>query len=166
MECNGNEMMKSTNNLQTDNVNAIDGYKITTDKTFIDIKVVHEFIATSYWAKNIPLTVLQKAIENSLCFSVLAQGNQQVGFARLITDKATFAYLADVFIVNEHRGKGLSKWLIETIVSHPETTGLRKMMLATSGAHGLYAQFGFLPIDNPEILMQIWQPNIYSNTKG
>ncbi|GIU53212.1 N-acetyltransferase [Shewanella sp. KT0246] len=166
MEYNGNEMMKSANNLQTDNVNAIDGYNITTDKTCIDIKVVHHFIASSYWAKNIPLNVLQKAIKNSLCFSVLAQDNQQVGFARLISDKATFAYLADVFVVDEHRGKGLSKWLIETIVCHPETTGLRRMMLATSDAHGLYAQFGFLPIDNPEILMQIWQPNIYSMTKG
>ena len=107
------------------------------------------------------MAVLQKAIEHSSCFSVLTESNQQVGFARLITDKATFAYLADVFVVDEYRGKGLSKWLINSIVNHKDVIGLRRMMLATSDAHKLYAQFGFLPVTNPEILMQIWRSTIY-----
>ncbi|MCL1046767.1 GNAT family N-acetyltransferase [Shewanella electrodiphila] len=139
----------------------VKGFKISTDKEDIDINILHQFLTHSYWAKDIPMAVLQKAIEHSSCFSVLTESNQQVGFARLITDHATFGYLADVFVVDEHRGKGLSKWLIDSIVNHKDVIGLRRMMLATSDAHKLYAQFGFLPITNPEILMQIWRPTIY-----
>ncbi|SHO54601.1 acetyltransferase [Vibrio quintilis] len=105
---------------------------------------------------------MQKAIANSLCFGVYKDSGEQVGFARMITDKATFAYLSDVFISETHRGAGLSKWLIHEIVSHPELQGLRRIVLATSDAHGLYEQYGFKPIANPEIFMQIWQPDVYS----
>ncbi|MDO6777013.1 GNAT family N-acetyltransferase [Shewanella sp. 3_MG-2023] len=142
------------------------GYVISTDQNKLDISVIHGFISQSYWAKGMPITVLAKAIEHSLCFGVFTDEDQQVGFARLITDRATFAYLADVFITDLHRGIGLSKLLIETVISHPDIQGLRRMMLATRDAHGLYAQYGFLPIDNPEILMQIWRPNIYQQAQN
>ncbi|PMG28344.1 GNAT family N-acetyltransferase [Shewanella sp. 10N.286.52.C2] len=142
------------------------GYVISTDQNKLDISVIHGFISQSYWAKGMPITVLAKAIEHSLCFGVFTDQDQQVGFARLITDRATFAYLADVFITDQHRGIGLSKLLIEKVISHPDIQGLRRMMLATRDAHGLYAQYGFLPIDNPEILMQIWRPNIYQQAQN
>ncbi|PMG47355.1 GNAT family N-acetyltransferase [Shewanella sp. 10N.286.52.B9] len=142
------------------------GYVISTDQNKLDISVIHGFISQSYWAKGMPITVLAKAIEHSLCFGVFTDQGEQVGFARLITDRATFAYLADVFITDQHRGIGLSKLLIETVISHPDIQGLRRMMLATRDAHGLYAQYGFLPIDNPEILMQIWRPNIYQQAQN
>ncbi|WP_394494973.1 GNAT family N-acetyltransferase [Shewanella sp. ENK2] len=149
-----------------ESVQPVEGYYIDTDKTNIDINVVYGYISNSYWAKDIPIEVLTKAIANSLCFGVYTVDDQQVGFARLITDKASFAYLADVFILEQHRGKGLSKWLIHDIMTHPEIVGLRRMMLATRDAHGLYAQFGFLPIENPEILMQIWRPSIYLSSQN
>ncbi|EJC1211831.1 GNAT family N-acetyltransferase [Vibrio parahaemolyticus] len=137
------------------------GFEISTDINRLNFEVIHDFISRSYWAAGIPKETLEKAISNSFCFGIYDSIGHQVGFARLITDKATFAYLADVFIIESQRGKGLSKWLVETIVSHPELQGLRRMVLATSDAHGLYAQYGFKPIENPDILMQIWRPNIY-----
>ncbi|WP_105264354.1 GNAT family N-acetyltransferase [Pseudoalteromonas sp. T1lg76] len=142
------------------------GYRISTNHEDLDFEVIYQFISQSYWAMGIPRATLRKAIDNSFCFGVFENGGQQVGFARLITDRATFAYLADVFVVEAHRGKGLSKWLVESIVSHPDLQGLRRMVLATRDAHGLYAQYGFKGIENPEILMQIWQPNIYSEQKA
>ncbi|OUS23235.1 GNAT family N-acetyltransferase [Thalassotalea sp. 42_200_T64] len=137
------------------------GYTISNNKHDFDFDLIYAFLATSYWAKGMPKAVLSKAIENSFCFAVFNNNGEQVGFARLITDKATFAYLADVFIVESHRGLGLSKWLVETIVGHQDLQGLRRMVLATRDAHSLYAQYGFKPVENPEILMQIWQPDIY-----
>ncbi|MEJ2765342.1 GNAT family N-acetyltransferase [Photobacterium sp. MCCC 1A19761] len=137
------------------------GYKISTTQDDFDFEVIYQVISQSYWASGIPREILAKAIANSLCFGVYEDTGQQVGFARLITDKATFAYLADVFIVQSHQGLGLSKWLIEHIVAHPELQGLRRMVLATRDAHGLYAQYGFKAIENPEIFMQIWQPDVY-----
>ena len=136
-------------------------YRISTRQQDIDLEFVHDFLSQSYWAKGIPKQTLATALSNSLCFSVLKDTNTQVGFARVITDKATFAYLADVFIVESERGTGLSKWLLSDIASYPELQGLRRMMLATKDAHGLYQQFGFEPITEPEMLMQIWRPNIY-----
>ncbi|WP_158135831.1 GNAT family N-acetyltransferase [Vibrio navarrensis] len=141
-------------------------YRISTNQDDFDFEVIYRFISQSYWAKDIPKDTLQKALDNSLCFGVLERTGKQVGFARLITDKATFAYLADVFIVEDSRGKGLSKSLIASVVSHPDVQGLRRMVLATRDAHGLYAQYGFKPIENPEVLMQIWQPNVYSEQKA
>lgn len=129
-------------------------YKISTDKSQLDIPLIQKFLSQeSYWAQNVPVEIVQRSIENSLCFGVYHQ-NQQVGFARVITDQATFAYLADVFILPEHRGKGLSKKLIETISNWPSLQGLRRWVLATRDAHTLYEQFGFTSLDKPEIFMQ------------
>ncbi|MCA3980365.1 GNAT family N-acetyltransferase [Vibrio vulnificus] len=137
------------------------GYRVTTDQSEMDFSVIFDFISQSYWAKGIPQATMHKAIDNAFCFAVLQDNGEQVGFARLITDKATFAYLAGVFILPQHRGQGLSKWLMENIIAHPELQGLRRMILATRDAHGLYKQFGFTPIEPVENFMQIWQPNVY-----
>jgi GNAT superfamily N-acetyltransferase len=142
----------------------VDGYEISTDTQKMDIAVIHRYLSKeSYWAKDIPFDIVERSIANSFCFGVFYQ-DKQVGLARLITDKASFAYLCDVFILPEHRGKGLSKWLLTTIQSHPELQGLRRWLLGTKDAHGLYRQFGWVPL--PEELvprfMQRFQPNIYA----
>lgn len=137
------------------------GYRITTDQSEMNFDFVYDFISTSYWAKGIPRDTFDKSVSNSVCFGVLDANNQQVGFARLITDTATFAYLSDVFITEKERGKGLSKLLVDFILNQPETQGLRRIMLGTADAHGLYQQFGFKPLQQPEMLMQIWQPDPY-----
>lgn len=137
-----------------------EGYSITTDTTFFNLEYIHNFLSHSYWAEGIPIETVQKSIENSLSFGVFHLG-RQIGFARMITDKATFAYLADVFIDEAYRGKGLSKWLMEEILSHPELQGLRRMMLATRDAHGLYAQYGFIPLTFVDRWMNIHKPDIY-----
>jgi GNAT superfamily N-acetyltransferase len=142
------------------------GYLISTDRTKLDIAMIHQYLSQeSYWAKNIPVSVVIRSIEHSICFGLYNQ-DQQIGFARVISDKATFAYLADVFILPEYRGKGLSKWMIATIHAEPELQGLRRWLLGTKDAHGLYAQFGWEPI--PESLasrfMQIHNPEAYSKS--
>lgn len=138
-----------------------DDYCISTDNNLLDIPMIHHYLSTeSYWAKNIPLHVLQTSIDNSICFGIY-YFNQQIGFSRVVSDKATFAYLADVFILEPHRGKGLSKWLMETIMHYPELQGLRRWMLGTRDAHGLYAQFGWTPLSNPERFMQLHNPDVY-----
>jgi GNAT superfamily N-acetyltransferase len=120
---------------------------ISTNTSLLNVELIHNYLShQSYWAKDIPVEVVDKSIRNSLCFG-LYYNQQQIGFARLVTDKATFAYLADVFILPEHRGKGLSKWVIEVIQSHPELQGLRRWMLGTRDAHGLYEQFGWTVLD-------------------
>lgn len=130
-----------------------DDFIISTDKSKIDIVAVHNYLCNeSYWAKNIPIDVVKKSIEGSCCFG-LYNKNEQVGFARVITDHATFAYLADVFIAAAYRGRGLGKWLMEVIMKHPELQGLRRWLLATRDAHGLYAKSGFIPLDKPERIM-------------
>lgn len=142
-----------------------DEFILTTDKSKIDINTVHHFLRHSYWAQNIPLAVVQQSIEGSLCFSLL-HPTAQIGFARVITDGATFGYLADVFIDEAWRGRGLSKWMMEAIVQHPSLKGLRRILLATRDAHGLYAQFDFTPITNPENFMQIHRPGLYQAQDG
>jgi GNAT superfamily N-acetyltransferase len=138
-------------------------YLITTDPERIDIEVVHGYLhRDSYWAKNIPLEIVERSIENSLCFSIL-KGDEQVGFARVTTDRATIAYLGDVFVLSEHRGRGLSKWLMECVIAHPELQGLRRWLLATADAHGLYVQSGFTPIKSPERWMERHFPGVYGN---
>lgn len=137
-----------------------DDYTITTDKSALDIHVIHQFLSQSYWAAGVPVAIVQKAIDGSLCFGVF-HGGQQAGFARVVTDKATFAWLADVFIVESHRGKGLSKWLMEIITAHPDLQGLRRFMLATRDAHGLYRQFGFKEPEQIGNFMQVHNPNVY-----
>ena len=122
-------------------------FMISTDPALLNVDVIHGYLSNqSYWAQNVPKEIVQKSITNSLCFGLYFKG-KQVGFARLVTDKATFAYLADVFILKEYQGKGLSKWLMEIIQSHPELQGLRRWMLGTRDAHGLYEQFGWTVLD-------------------
>jgi len=142
-------------------VNANHGeYEISTDPQRIDVAAVHAFLAQSYWSPGIPREVVERAIANSLCFGVY-RGAQQAGFARVVTDKATFAYLADVFVLEPHRGKGLSKWLMAFITGHEALQGLRRFLLATKDAHGLYAQFGFEALANPSRMMESLKPDIY-----
>lgn len=139
----------------------ITGYKISANKNDLDFSVVYQFIASSYWAKGIPQTTMQRAIENSLCFGVFTERNQQVGFARVISDYATYAYLADVFILEGHRGKGLSKWLVAEILNHADLQGLRRFNLVTRDAHGLYEQFGFVRLQTTNGYMKIINSTIY-----
>src|SRR5215831_14902244 len=119
-----------------------DNYLVSNDKSKLDLDVIHGFLTESYWSPGVPLRIVKKAIENSLCFGVY-DGEAQVGFARVVSDYATFAYLADVFILESHRGRGLSKWMMECIMTHPDLQGLRRWMLGTRDAHGLYSQYGF-----------------------
>ena len=137
-----------------------DDFCISTDKSKIDTAYVHQFLSTSYWAEKIPLDVVQRSINGSLCFGIYCD-HQQIGFARVITDEATFAYLCDVFIDEAYRGKGLSKWLMETILAYPGLRGLRRFMLATRDAHELYRQFGFSELSFADRWMQIHWPTVY-----
>ena len=137
------------------------GYTISTDKSLLDISAVHAYLTRSYWSPGISRAVVEKAIAGSLCFGLFTEQGNQVGFARAITDGATFAYLADVYVLEEHRGKGLGKWIVETILAHPSLQGLRRILLATRDAHKLYAQFGFEPLATPESFMSIHRPNAY-----
>jgi GNAT superfamily N-acetyltransferase len=141
-----------------------DDFIITTDKNLIDVDYVHWFLTHSYWAEGIPIETVQRSIGSSICFSVVYL-NHQVGFARVITDEASFAYLADVFIDENFRGRGLSKWLMEVIISYPGLQGLRRFMLATRDAHGLYSQFGFQPLDYVDRWMHIRNPDVYKKPK-
>lgn len=141
----------------------IEGYKISSIKEEMDFSVIHNFISSSNWAYGIPVSTLQKAIQNSLCFGVFTSLNEQVGFARVVTDFSTYAYLCDVFILEMHRGKGLSKWLVKEVVEHAELQGLRRFTLVTKDAHNLYAKFGFKNISSPERFMEIWLPEVYKN---
>lgn len=135
-------------------------YEITCDKQRLDIEGIHAFLATSYWSPGIPRAIVERAIANSLCFAVLHE-KTQVGFARVVTDKATFAFLADVYILPEHRGQGLSKRLVEQVIQHPDLQGLRRMLLGTLDAHGLYEKFGFRRLAAPERMMEIHNPDVY-----
>lgn len=139
-----------------------DGFIFSDDKKKIDPKAVHRYLATqSYWAKDIPFETVKKSIDNSLCFGIYKDA-LQIGFARWITDKSTFGYLADVYVEEPFRGKGLSKKLMSLMLFHKDLQGLRRYMLATRDAHGLYAQYGFEPIENPDRLMAVVNKNPYS----
>ncbi len=140
------------------------GYEISTDQDRLDVEVVFRFLSEeSYWSPGIPRDVVERSINNSLCFGVY-HGEVQVGFARIVTDKATFALVAEVFIVEAHRGKGLSKWLLHEVMGHPDLQGLRRLLLLTSDAHSLYAQFGFTEIGNPWRFMEVLHPDAYERT--
>ena len=130
-------------------------YVISTDKARLHVEVIHDFLhSTSYWAQGRPLSTVQRSIENSLCFGVY-RGSRQVGFARVVTDYATFAWLCDVFILNQYRGQGLGKWLIERITTHPDLQALKGFILATRDAHELYRRYGgFFPLESPEKWMR------------
>jgi GNAT superfamily N-acetyltransferase len=139
------------------------GYSISTDKTRLDFELIYRYLnEDSYWAQGIPEDRLKRAIDNSFCFGVYLH-NDFCGMARVITDKATFAYICDVFILPAFRGAGLSKWLIQSILNHPDLSGLRRWSLATADAHGLYKQFGFAEITRPDRWMEIFKP--YQSTK-
>ncbi len=158
-------------------------FVISTDRERLDLDVIHKFLRNCYWAKGIPREVVERSIEHSLCFGIydgggttpglvkdarpfdFAQGKHgasvQVGFARVISDFATVAYLGDVFVLESHRGRGLSKWLMECVMQHPALQNLRCWILRTRDAHGLYAQSGFTPLKTPERYMEVHQPNVY-----
>ncbi|RJS20788.1 GNAT family N-acetyltransferase [Corallococcus sp. H22C18031201] len=139
-----------------------DGFVISTDRARVDVTRVHQFLQTSYWAAGIPLEVVQRACANSLPFGIYARDSGElVGFARVTTDFATFAYIADVFVSESTRGLGLGKWLMTCIMAHPELRGLRRWLLATRDAHGLYAQSGFKPLGNPSTFMEVNTPDLY-----
>jgi ribosomal protein S18 acetylase RimI-like enzyme len=150
---------------------------ISTDKRKLDVATIHDYLSRSYWAEGIPRSVVETSIENSLCFGLYEPENaapstartdraKQIGFARLVTDGATFAYLADVFVLEEFRGRGLSKWLMQTIMTLPELAGLRRWNLATRDAHGLYRQFGFVPLAAPERYMERLDPDVYKRANS
>lgn len=138
-----------------------ENFLVSTDKARLDINYIHQYLSyQSYWAGNIPIETVRKSIANSMCFGVY-DGEKQIGFARMVTDRATFAYLADVFIDEKYRGRGLSKWMLEVILAHPDLQGLRRVILSTRDAHTLYSQFGFRPLDFPDRWMNIHNPNVY-----
>ena len=137
--------------------------RITTDPAALDVELVHRFLSQqSTWAKGIPLELVRRAIEGSLCFAGFL-GQDQVAFARVISDYATFANLVDVFVLPEHRGKGYSKALMREVMAHPKLQGLRRFTLATSDAHGLYRQFGFTAPLKPESYMERYFPDVYAS---
>ena len=138
------------------------GFTISTDPSRLDITAIHQYLAEeSYWAKSMPRPLLEKAIANSLCFGLYAPNGQQAGFARVVTDYATFAWLCDVFVLPAYRGQGLSKWLMQVVWAQAELQGLRRRMLATLDAHSLYTQFGFAPLAAPDRFLEIRLPNPY-----
>jgi GNAT superfamily N-acetyltransferase len=136
------------------------GFVISTDKRRLDRELVHQFLTNCYWAKGIPRETVDRSIENSLCFG-LYQDDQQVGFARVISDFATYAYIGDVFVAEQFRGRGLGKLLMRSIMQHPDLQRLRRWELVTRDAHGLYAQFGFQPVKSPERHMEIHDAAVY-----
>jgi GNAT superfamily N-acetyltransferase len=136
----------------------VPGYEISTDPARLDRDLIHEFLHhEAYWALGVPRDVVERCIDNSICFGVF-RGADQAGFARVVTDRAAIAYLADVFVVAEHRGRGLGTWLVESVMSHPDLQGLRRFMLGTKDAHALYERFGFRPLEEPERMMEIASP--------
>jgi len=137
-----------------------DEFTISTDRSKLDRKAIHEFLTASYWATGIPREVVDRSIDGALCFGVFENG-RQVGFARVITDSATFAYLADVYVLESHRGRGLAAWLMECILAHPDLQGLRRWMLLTRDAHPLYRKSGFRDLAHPERVMEMTFPGIY-----
>jgi len=136
-----------------------DGFEISGDPARLDRAMIHRFLHDdSYWAKGVPRDVVDRAIDNSLCFGLYDRDGRQAGFARAVTDRAAIAYLADVFVLTEYRGQGLGKWLIETVMSHPDLQGLRRFFLGTADAHALYERYGFRPLADPGRMMEIAVP--------
>jgi GNAT superfamily N-acetyltransferase len=138
-------------------------FVISTDRDRLNLDVIHRFLTECYWAKGILREVVARSIENSMCFGVYSD-RKQVGFARVISDYATYAYIGDVFVLEPYRGHGLGKWLIECIMQHPSLRGLRRWSLVTRDAHGLYKQFGFTPLKSPERHMELHDAEVYERT--
>src|SRR3954454_9179705 len=142
-----------------------DVFTVSDDPSRLDRGVIERFLAQhSYWAKKIPSATLDKSLRNSLCFTLL-EGERQIGFARVVSDRATLAYLADVFVLPEFRGRGLAKWLLTCVLEHPELQGLRRWVLGTRDAHGLYRKLGFTPLAKPDIFMERHEPNVYGGSR-
>lgn len=136
-------------------------FEISTDPAHINLAVVHAFLTTSYWAKDVPMDTVVRSVQHSICFGVY-KGREQAGFARVISDRATFAYVGDVFVLGPYRGQGLSKWLMECILSHPDLQSLRRWSLVTQDAHDLYRQFGFTDLKSPGRWMERHDPETYA----
>jgi len=143
----------------------LDQFLISTDKTLLDVETIYKFLSTCYWSPGIVRSRVERAIENSMCFGVYdnikPSRPRQVGFARVITDKATYGYICDVFVLEAYRGRGLSKKLMKAIVEHPELQGMRRLCLMTRDAHGLYAQFGFAAMPDPTRYMEVLDRESY-----
>lgn len=135
-------------------------FTITDRREDLDVDIIYNFLRESYWAKGIPRTIVEKSIHHSLCFG-LYHNAKQIGFGRVVSDQATFAYIADVFVVTAYRGRGLGKWLISCLLTHPDLQGLRRWLLATLDAHRLYEQNGFVALRRPDVFMEINDPNVY-----
>jgi GNAT superfamily N-acetyltransferase len=135
-------------------------YAISTDPARLNLTAIHAYLTRSYWSPGVPIEVVATAVERSLCFG-LFHGRDQVGFARMVTDGATFAYLCDVYVLEEHRGLALGQWLVEVVLSHPSLQGLRRMVLATRDAHTLYEKYGFRGLAHPERFMELHRPKVY-----
>src|SRR5579872_237749 len=138
-----------------------DQFLVSTDRARLDLDMIHGFLTNCYWAKGVPREVVERSIEHALCFGVFDGSGAQVGFARVISDFATIAYVGDVFVLDTHRGRGLGKWLMECITQHPALQGLRRWILTTRDARGLYAQVGFAPVKSPERYMELHDPHVY-----
>ena len=138
-----------------------DGYVLSTDSARLDRDAVYGYLVTSYWAEKIPRDVFERSVDHAMCFGLYAPDGSLAGFARVISDRATVAYLGDVFVLESHRGRGLSKWLMDCITGHPELQGLRRWILLTRDAHGLYRQFGFTDLAKPDRWMERWDPDVY-----
>jgi GNAT superfamily N-acetyltransferase len=136
-------------------------YTISTDPARLDVALIHRWLSEeSYWARGVPRAVVERALANSLCFGAY-EGGAQVGFARVVSDRATFAYLADVFVLPPARGRGCARQLMDAVFAHPDLQGLRRFALATRDAHALYAQYGFTALARPETFMERYRPDVY-----
>jgi GNAT superfamily N-acetyltransferase len=139
---------------------ARDGYEVSDAPGRLDLDVIHGFLTAAYWSPGISRDLVARAVANSLCFGLYRAG-EQVGFARFVTDRATFAYLADVFVLPGHRGRGLASWMVGSALAHPDLAGLRRLLLATRDQHKLYARLGFAPLARPQRFMEIHNPDVY-----
>jgi GNAT superfamily N-acetyltransferase len=139
-------------------------YELSTDRARMDLDAIHAFLSRAYWSPGVPREVVERAIAGSLCFGVFLHG-EQVAFARVVTDRATFGYLADVYVLEAHRGRGLSRRMMDAVVAHPDLQGLRRLLLATRDAHGLYARYGFRPLAAPERFMEVHTPDVYQRPR-
>ena len=140
-------------------------YTITTDLALLDMDAVYGYLSRAYWCEEIPREMVERALRNSLCFS-LFEGDEQIGFARVVTDYTTFAYLCDVFVLASHQGKGLGTWMMQCVMQHPELQGLRRWHLTTRDAHALYRKVGFVPLSKPERHMEVFTYDMYKQHKS
>lgn len=142
-------------------VDRVGSYTISDDRARLDLHAIHAYLTRAYWSPGVPFEVVERAVAGSLCIGAYDAAGAQVGLARFVSDHATFCYVCDVYVLEEHRGRGLSKALLQMAFDHPTLQGLRRWSLVTSDAHGLYRQFGFVPVTQPERHMELRKPDIY-----